>query len=63
MKTIEIGNDVVTYHFKDEAGQTTSMDIESTDIACIEREIDRGKDTGKLVVNQNVTLYWRVSFE
>lgn len=63
MRTIEIGNDVVTYHYKDEAGQTTSMDIEPADIVCIEREIDRGKDTGKLVVSQNVTLFWRVSFD
>jgi len=63
MKRIEIGSDIVIYHYKDEAGNTTQMAIQPEDITCIERDIDKGKDKGKLVINPTVTLFWSVSFE
>ncbi len=63
MKTIEIGGDVVTYHFKDADGNTIATTLKQEDKACIERDIDKGKDKGRLVIDPNVTLFWSVSFD
>lgn len=62
MKSIKIGEDIVTYHFKDETGQSTATTISPSDIECIKRNIERGDDGGRLVINQNVTLFWDIDF-
>jgi len=62
MKTIEIGNDIVTYYFKDTDGNTVATTLNPEDQACIERDIDKGNDKGKLPIDQSVTLFWRIEF-
>lgn len=62
MKTIEIGNDIVTYYFKDSDGNTVATTLNPDDKACIERDIDKGKDKGKLVIEPTVTLFWSIEF-
>ncbi len=62
MKKINIDGDTVTYYYKDESGTTLATALNDDDKRCIARDIDKGKDKGKLVVKSDVTLYWSVEF-
>lgn len=62
MKKIEINGDIVRYYFKDEAGTTLDMKLTPEDERCIERDIDKGKDNGKMLIKSDVTLFWKVEY-
>lgn len=62
MKEKEINGDLVAYYFKDEQGNTLDMKITPEDETCIGRDIDRGKDSGKMIIKADVTLFWKVEF-
>jgi hypothetical protein len=61
MKKVEINGDLVHYYYKDEAGNTIEDTLHEDDERCIARDIERGKDSGKMLVG-DTTLFWKVEF-
>jgi len=62
MKKVEINGDLVHYYYKDEGGNTLATVLSEDDERCIARDIDKGKDSGKMVIKADVTLFWKVEF-
>lgn len=61
MKKVEINGDLVHYYYKDENGATLNVELNADDERCIARDIDNGKDSGKMLAG-DMTLYWRVEY-